>query len=112
MRLNVFAALGLGVGLLAYAGTDGVGSNLADAIRDGNREQALALLKQHVDVNAPQADGRRRFKGRLLGLDGNDVVLGIADERLKFPFRAIADAKLVLTDRLIEEDLKARKHAQ
>jgi len=65
-----------------------------------------------IELNAPQADGRRRFKGKLLGLDGNDVVLGVADERLKFPFRAIADAKLVLTDRLIEEDLKARKHAQ
>jgi len=28
---------------------------------------------------------------------------------LKFPFTNIAEAKLVLTDKLIEEDLKARK---
>jgi ribosome maturation factor RimP len=45
----------------------------------------------------------------LLGLDGNDVVVDAAGERLKFPFRAIAEAKLVLTDKLIQEDLKARK---
>jgi ankyrin repeat protein len=57
MRLNVFGALGLGVGLLACAGTDGAGSRLADAIKAGNREQAITLLKQHVDVNAPEADG-------------------------------------------------------
>ena len=30
---------------------------------------------------------------------------------VKFPFRAIAEAKLVLTDKLINEDLKARKRA-
>jgi ankyrin repeat protein len=57
MRANVFGSLLLAVSSLAWAGTEGVESKLADAIRDGNREQALALLKQHVDVNAPQADG-------------------------------------------------------
>ena len=43
------------------------------------------------------------------GLDGGEVVMDAAGQRLKFPFRAIADAKLVLTDKLIQEDLKARK---
>src|ERR1700733_4472265 len=57
MRLNVFAALGFGIGLLAYAGTDDVPSTLADAVRDGNRTEALALLKQHTNVNAPEPDG-------------------------------------------------------
>jgi len=57
MRLNVFAALGLGVGLLAYAGTDGAASKVADAVRDGDRAAAIALLKQKSDVNAPQPDG-------------------------------------------------------
>jgi ribosome maturation factor RimP len=45
----------------------------------------------------------------LLGLDGNDVVIKADGQRLKFPFRSIAEAKLVLTDRLIQEDLKARE---
>jgi len=28
-----------------------------------------------------------------------------------FPFRSIAEAKLVLTDKLIAEDLRTRKHS-
>lgn len=57
----------------------------------------------------PDASGRKKFKGLLLGLDGNDVLLEADGQRFKFPFRAIAEAKLVLTDKLIQEDLKARK---
>ena len=53
--------------------------------------------------------GRKKFKGLLLGLDGNDVTFEADGKRFKFPFRAIAEAKLVLTDKLIAEDLKARK---
>lgn len=64
-----------------------------------------------IELAAPDATGRKRFKGLLLGLDGNDVVVDVEGERLSFPFRAIAEAKLVLTDKLIEEDLKARKHS-
>jgi len=33
----------------------------------------------------------------------------VEGERLSFAFRSIAEAKLVLTDKLIAEDLKARK---
>ena len=62
-----------------------------------------------LELTVPDATGRKRFKGALLGLDGNDVVVDAAGTRLKFPFTNIADAKLVLTDKLIEEDLKARK---
>ena len=56
-------------------------------------------------------DGRKRFKGMLLGLDGSNVAIETDGTRLTLPFRAIAEAKLVLTDKLIEEDLKARKGA-
>jgi len=63
-----------------------------------------------LELNSPDANGRKRFKGLLLGLDGNDVVIDVDRQRLKFPFRSIAEAKLVLTDRLIAEDLKARKN--
>jgi len=62
-----------------------------------------------LELHAPDATGRKRFKGTLLGLEGNDVVLETGDERLAIPFGAIADAKLVLTDKLIQEDLKARE---
>lgn len=53
-------------------------------------------------------DGRKRFRGTLLGLDGTEVVIETQGTRLTFPFRAIAEAKLVLTDKLIAEDLKAK----
>jgi ribosome maturation factor RimP len=64
-----------------------------------------------LELAAPDATGRKRFKGILLGLDGNDITIDVDDRSLKFPFRAIADAKLVLTEKLIQEDLKSRKHA-
>ena len=60
-------------------------------------------------------DGRKRFRAVLLGMDGGDVVIRPVDNRadgkdVKFPFRSLANAKLVLTDKLIQEDLKARKN--
>jgi ribosome maturation factor RimP len=64
-----------------------------------------------IELAAP-LDGRKRFRGKLLGLDGNEVMLETQGARITFPFRGIADAKLVLTDELIAEDLKARKPAQ
>ena len=58
-------------------------------------------------------DGRRRFKGMLIGLEGADVVMNVTDaegnRQVRFPFVDVAEAKLVLTDRLIQESLKARE---
>ncbi len=59
-------------------------------------------------------DGRRRFKGLLIGLEGADVVMNVTDadegiRQVRFPFDDIAEAKLVLTNRLIQESLKARE---
>ena len=61
-----------------------------------------------IELNAA-IDGRRRFRGLLLGLDGQDVMIRVDNSDIRFPFRAIANAKLVLTDKLINENLKARK---
>ena len=63
-----------------------------------------------IELNAAM-DGRRRFRGLLLGLDGQDVMIRVDNSDIRFPFRAIANAKLVLTDKLINEDLKARAGA-
>jgi N utilization substance protein A len=60
-----------------------------------------------IELNIP-VEGRRRFRGTLLGMDGQDVAIRADNADFKFPFRAIANAKLVLTDKLINEDLKAR----
>lgn len=57
-------------------------------------------------------DGRRRFKGVVIGLNGGDVVMDVAGEkgtqRLRLPYSDIAEAKLALTDKLIAESLKSR----
>ena len=50
-------------------------------------------------------DGRKQFKGDLIGTrsteSGDDVLLATDAGEVAIPFAAIADAKLVLTDRLI-----------
>jgi ribosome maturation factor RimP len=61
-----------------------------------------------IELTAP-IDGRKRFRATLLGLDGSDIVINAQGQRVQFPFRQMAEAKLVLTDKLIEEDLRARK---
>lgn len=75
-------------------------TRLADFARWAGHEAKLEL-------SAP-LDGRKRFKGTLLGLDGSVVLFQAGLERVSFPFGAISDAKLILTDKLIEEDLKSR----
>jgi ribosome maturation factor RimP len=75
------------------------------------RPQDFARWAGHearIELTAP-VDGRKRFKGRLIGLDGSDVVMDVESGRTRFAFAQIAEAKLVLTDALIAEDLKARK---
>jgi len=45
--------------------------------------------------------GRRRFKGRLLGLEAGVVSLAVDEDTVHLPIEAIAKARLVLTDELI-----------
>ncbi len=60
-------------------------------------------------------DGRKRFKGVLAGIEGDEVLINIRQDDetvtvgLKFDW--LAEAKLVLTDELIKAMLKARKSA-
>jgi ribosome maturation factor RimP len=68
--------------------------------------------KIELSTPLPTANGeRKRFRGQLEGLDGNDIVITSQNQRIQFPFRSVHEAKLVLTDKLIQEDLKARKSA-
>ncbi len=53
-----------------------------------------------LETEAPLA-GRRRFQGRLLGLDGDDIRLDLPDGPITIPFALVKKAKLVLTDELI-----------
>jgi len=57
-------------------------------------------------------DGRRRFRGRLLGLDGDAVKVNLGAEIVRLPLADITRAKLVLTDELIAATRpKARSEA-
>ncbi len=56
-------------------------------------------------------DGRRRFKGVLAGVEGEEVLLNIEEGTIGLHFDWLSDAKLVLTDDLIKEMLRQRKAA-
>ncbi|HEX9648167.1 MAG TPA: ribosome maturation factor RimP [Alphaproteobacteria bacterium] len=62
-----------------------------------------------VETNAP-VDGRKRFRGRLAGTDGDGIVLDLdaGRGRIVLPFAAVEEAKLVLTDELIRAAMKTR----
>jgi ribosome maturation factor RimP len=56
-------------------------------------------------------DGRRRFKGVLAGIDGDEVLINVDEGTIGLKFDWLSDAKLVLTDDLIKEMLRQRKAA-
>ncbi len=60
-------------------------------------------------------DGRRRFKGELAGIEGEEVLINIPEGSetitIGLQFDWLSDAKLVLTDDLIKEMLRQRKDA-
>lgn len=55
-------------------------------------------------------DGRKRFKGKLLGVDDGRVRLSLSDTgaEAEIPLADVTKAKLVLTDELIAQSLKRR----
>ena len=60
-------------------------------------------------------DGRRRFKGQIAGTEDGEVLITIEDQgkdvTIGLKFEWLEDAKLVLTDELIRDVLRARKDA-
>ena len=64
-----------------------------------------------LETNLP-VEGRRRFKGTLLGLDDGLVRLRLDDgKEAAVPLETVSKAKLELTDRLIEEHRLAQEGA-
>jgi ribosome maturation factor RimP len=60
------------------------------------------------------ADGRKRFKGELAGVEGDMVAINLEDEEAEtalIPFAWIIEAKLVLTDDLMKRgaDMRAAR---
>ena len=60
-------------------------------------------------------DGRKRFRGVLAGVEGEEVLINIESQgetvTVGLQFDWLADAKLVMTDELIKEMLRQRKAA-
>ncbi len=56
-------------------------------------------------------EGRRRFRGRLIGVDDDDVIKLRADDvEYAVPFGAVTKAKLVLTEDLIAQSPDKPRH--
>jgi ribosome maturation factor RimP len=69
----------------------------------------------HIEMLAP-IDGRRRFRGELLGTQGECVRLRFGDPgggenpEVLLPIDDMMEAKLMLTDALISQSLRRSKH--
>jgi len=70
-----------------------------------------------IELGVP-VEGRRRFRGTILGLEGDEVVVKIEDapegapDRFRLPLGSITEAKLVLTEALIEDTLRQTQAAR
>jgi ribosome maturation factor RimP len=62
--------------------------------------ERFAGFEARLETATP-IDDRRRFRGRLLGLSGDDVRIRLAEGERTVPLAAIKKAKLVLTDELL-----------
>ncbi|WP_226624811.1 ribosome maturation factor RimP [Alloyangia pacifica] len=62
---------------------------------------------------AEMIDGRKRWRGVIAGVEGDEVLLNIEngdeEQTIGLQFDWLSDAKLVLTDDLIRDMLRARK---
>lgn len=65
-------------------------------------------FEARVELGAP-VEGRKRFRGRLLGTAGGDIRLATEAGETRLPFAAIARAKLVITDDLLSA-AERRRH--
>jgi len=74
---------------------------LADYDRFKGREAKIETLLP--------IDGRKRFKGQIVGTDANQVIFDFEGKEIKIDFDTITKAKLVLTDELLKQMLKGEK---
>jgi ribosome maturation factor RimP len=75
--------------------------------------ERFAGFEARVETKRP-IDGRKRFRGQVLGLAGHDdnlaVALSVEGARVEIPLADVAGAKLVLTDELIAASLKQNRN--
>ncbi|MEQ8667185.1 MAG: ribosome maturation factor RimP [Rhodospirillales bacterium] len=69
-------------------------------VRPADYDRFKGLLAK-LDVARP-IDGRKRFKGRIAGIDGDTVTVETDNGPLKLDFGDIAKASLIITDDLLK----------
>ncbi|MEM7073930.1 MAG: ribosome maturation factor RimP [Pseudomonadota bacterium] len=82
-------------------------------------DRPLTRLRDFEDFEGHEArletadmiDGRKRFRGVLAGVEGDEVLINVDEGTIGLKFDWLAEAKLVLTDTLIRDMLRARKAA-
>jgi len=70
--------------------------------------QRFAGFEARVETRQP-VEGRKRFRGRLLGLEGDSIWIATPEGEAALPVDDILRAKLVLTDELIAATDKRKK---
>ena len=58
-------------------------------------------LEAKVEIDPP-IEGQKRFRGFIVGMENENVVLNTDQGEVAFPFQSVHKAKLVLTDDLIK----------
>jgi ribosome maturation factor RimP len=61
-----------------------------------------AGFEAKIEINMPNENGQKRFRGRIKGIENSLVSLDTDAGEVEIPFNALAKAKLVLTDELIK----------
>lgn len=96
---------------LEEAGKDPIDGAYRLEVSSPGIDRPLTRLKDFADWAGQEAritlseklDGRKQFKGDLIGTQGDDVVIATTDgAEHNIPFAAIEDAKLTMTDRLLK----------
>jgi ribosome maturation factor RimP len=79
--------------------------------RDFTRWQGMEAKIEMETPPEGQLDGRKRFRGFLKGYEGDFALLQVPEQEdlVKLRFADIVEARLMMTDALIRESLKAGK---
>lgn len=77
------------------------------------REDYVRFAGRDAKVETREAlEGRKRFTGRIAGLDGNSVRLATAEGEVAIALDDIAKAKLLITDELLAADKRRQRQAE
>lgn len=55
-----------------------------------------------IEIDMPNENGQKRFRGRIKGLEGQNIRLETDQGEAEIPFESLSKAKLILTDELIQ----------